>query len=305
MFKISEHLDKLENVKHHMTWGEATCPVCQGTLKFSKSGYKADSYACYTSQCHTIKDEFGRNRIKSKLQVSSHFRNSTVFRQSNLFKSVVKVMESPIPIEDKLNLVSTIPFVAPYRKTSNQGKTRHIHFVYDKFTYVRVDTITEDGVDKYFYPLHKNANGVTVKGIPLDSGLPIYKTEYLQKDILMVEGEKCAAFLQRLGLAAVCINTVFLSDTVLKDVMIDLKERGVQNILYLPDNDYSGQTKATLIMQSAWYAKINADVLNLIDFYVEYSELQGFDIVDLYLKNRIASKEDVLDIIERWRNSSE
>lgn len=300
MFKILNHLDKLENVKHHLTWGSADCPVCGGKLKFSKSGYKANSYACYTGNCHAIKNEFGVNRIKAKLQVYSPFRNGSSFKHSNIFSSSVQLLEMPVRIVDELDLVSNVEYVAPRRHVTKDNK-RYIYFEYDAFTYVRVETITDEGADKYFYPTYINSKGISVRGMPLDSGLPIYRTQYLQRDVLAVEGEKCAAFLQKLGLAAICINTAFVSDMTLTDIMQEMKNRGVRNILYLPDNDYSGETKANKIMQAAWKVELNAEILNLVDFYVEYAELQGFDIVDLFIKNRIASKEDVLKIVNRWK----
>lgn len=301
MFKILDHLDKLDNVKHHLTWGSADCPVCGGTLKFSKSGHKTNSYACYTGNCHTIKNEYGVNRIKAKLYVYSPFRNGSNFKRSNIFSSSnCQLLETPIKIEDDLDLISKVEYIPPRRHVTRNNK-RYIYFEYDAFTCVRVETITDEGADKYFYQTYVNSKGVTVKGLPLDSGLPVYRTQYLQKDILAVEGEKCASFLQKLGLAAICINTAFISDTVLPDIMQELKNKGVQNILYLPDNDVPGDVKADKIMQAAWKVRLNAETLNLVDYYVEYSDLQGFDIVDLFVKNRIASRDDVLDIVNRWK----
>jgi hypothetical protein len=303
MFKILDHLDKLENVKHHLTWGSATCPVCGGTLKFSKSGYKANSYACYTSNCHTIKNEYGVNRIKAKLQVYSPFSSgNTHFKVANIFTTPTRLLEIPIPIVDTLQLYSDIEYKPPKRNTSKDKQKRYIYFEYDAFTYVRVDTITEEGVDKYFYPTHVNNRGFSIKGMPLDSGLPVYRTEYIQRDVLVVEGEKCASFLQKLGMSAICVNSAFMSEHTLKDIMQALKDLGVENIVYLSDNDIAGEHKANMTMQAAWSVGIHADVLRIVDYYVEYSELQGFDIVDLYLKNRISTREDVMEIVNRWRD---
>jgi hypothetical protein len=212
----------------------------------------------------------------------------------------MRLLETPIKIVDELDLISNVEYIPPRRHVTRENK-RYIYFEYDAFTYVRVETITEEGADKYFYPTYINSKGHSVQGMPLDSGLPVYRTQYLQRDVLVVEGEKCASFLQKLGLAAICINIAFVSDMTLSDIMEELKTRGVKNILYLPDNDYSGEVKANKIMQAAWKARLSADILNLVDFYVEYADLQGFDIVDLFMKNRIASKEDVLEIIDRWK----
>lgn len=305
MFKITEYLDKLHNVKHHLTWGQAECPVCQGTLKFSKSGGKQDSYACYTNYCHEKRNEYGVNLIKQKLAPFNGFSQSTQFSNHTYFKSDVKLMPIPLYVTDQVNLLSDVIYERPIVHTNIERSERKIIFSYKQFVAVRVERYTHEGYSKYFYPLHPS--DVALKGRVMDKGLPdienlsvIYREDYIQPDIILVEGEKCASTLQKLGYAAISVYTSFISSMTLSGVLRDLKDKGVRNIIFLSDNDTSGQHKAHMFEEYAWHQNINLTNINLVDIYPEFKECQGFDVADLYVEGYIPSnREEFQSILQQ------
>jgi 5S rRNA maturation endonuclease (ribonuclease M5) len=303
MFKITEYLDRLNNVKHHMTWGQAECPVCQGTLKFSKSGGKQDSYACYTNYCHERRNEYGVNLIKQKLAPFNGFAQSNQFNNQSYFKSDVKLMPIPMYVTDQVNLLSDVPYIRPTVVTNVRKNERKIVFRYEDFVAVRIERYTHEGYSKYFYPLHSPSLDTKemVKGLPDTDNLSvIYREAYVQPDIILVEGEKCASTLQKLGYAAISIYTSFISSMTLSGVLRDLKDKGVRNIVFLSDNDVAGQHKAHMFEEYAWHQHINLTNINLVDIYPEFKEYQGFDVADLYVEGYISSnREEFQSILQQ------
>lgn len=300
MFNIRTYLHKLENVVSHYTWDEATCPACGGKLKISKAYPKEGSYACYTSECHTRKTTKGVNLIRLALEdVSPFTQHSSPFKETRLFKASVDLKPTPIPITDVLNFRSDVEYVRPRIENNSETLERRIYFDYGEFQLVRVEH-RKDVVSKYVYPIHYKAGQTRyTKGLPANVLDPFYRSEYIAKDIIMVEGEKCASFCQRLGLAAISVYTPFSSSFMLDTLMQTLYTKGVRNIVYLEDNDVPGKVKASKLLDSSWKAGIAAATLNITDTYPEFSSFQGFDIVDLYYQSKIVSGEDVVNLIER------
>lgn len=294
MFLITEHLDKLEDVKHHYTWIQAKCPVCGGKLKINKSSYRKNSYACYTNDCHKRLDENNHNLIRKAISPNTRFSANSRFGTYRRFKKINKMREFPRNITDKLNLFSDVEYIRPKIIHSSDNR-RLIHFDYGDFIWVRVDHSTEEGNSKYFYPLYLKGNQ-HIKSIPRNA-CKLYRGSYISRDIVIVEGEKCASVLQKLGINCINFHTSILSDSILPEYTNNLYSKGVRNVIYLPDNDAAGRHKEDLVLQSLWASGINAEGFDIVkDYKEEYVDYQGFDIADLYVEERF-DREGFLDII--------
>lgn len=299
MFNILEHLDKLEKVKRHSTWIEAACPACGGKLKISSSSARMGSYACYTEECHTQMDRRGRNKIRAILQPDSPFRTSNVFATSNIFKAQTRLSPTALPISTSLDLSSPVIYVRPNVTQVDMYK-RVVKFDYSGFSSYRVDYVDrETGVlDKYFYPMYMSDKG-NVLGLPSGVDLPVYREDYISKDLVIAEGEKCATYLQRLGISCISIYGPYSGSSLLAGIMLKLRDRGVSNVVYLEDNDKPGRSKARKVLEECWRSGIHASSINVTDLYPQYRDIQGFDIADLYAADEIASYEDVVGLIQR------
>lgn len=299
MFNILNILDRLHIRKKHSSWIEAECPVCQGKLKISTSPYREGSYACYTNWCHEIKNARGWNLIRQNLDTYTPFTAQSRFTTTRLFESPEQLVPTSIPITEQINLKSNAIYKRPAVTTVNKKK-RNIVFEYAEFRYVRVETWDDCSVSKYFYPLHKpEGEDIYVKGIPPLLSFPVYREEYIQPDIVIVEGEKCASFLQKRGIAAVSVYPPYAQSHLLKDIILEFRNRGVRNILYLPDNDTPGYKKATHLLHEAWRLGIAATSLPMITLYPQYKDYQGLDIVDLYNLESLDSQAVILQSLYR------
>lgn len=299
MFKILDYLGKLQNVKNHSTWYEATCPVCSGKLKISRAFPKEGSYACYTGYCHELKTSKGINLIRKALEDTSPFRQySSHFKQPRIFQSSMALKPVPIHISTELSLLSKVPYVRP--RVELEESKRTIYFDYGEFQLVRVETVLGEITSKYVYPIHYRDNSNFYhKGLPAVVQMPFYRKEYIAPDLLIVEGEKCASLCQKLGLSCISVYTPYASSYMLDNLMAKLYTEQVRNVVYLEDNDIPGKTKAFKLLDSAWKAGIAANSINVTDIYTVYKDCQGFDIVDLYMEDCIDDAEDILHLIER------
>jgi hypothetical protein len=175
----------------------------------------------------------------------------------------------PTTLDQYKTLVSYIP-PTPLNNTI-------IYQYSDTFKVIR---ITMPDGSKLFSYRHKSdtEEGVWSKGYP---DYPVvYAEKYIQKHIFVVEGEKCADALHRLGYAAIALPAAFRKYGLIDKVTDHLASKGVQSCIYLRDNDQPGLKDAKIFTYSAWKSGIDCRHFNPAEYFDRLDE-GGFDIADV------------------------
>lgn len=295
-FQILDYLDELEkygDVKHYQTWVHATCPVCNGKLKISKSPVKYGAYACYSDECHL---KYG-NPIRQSLYRPSPFRQSTLFTpKAPKAQKLIEIVKS-VPFDtDVDNLLTTVKYEPPHQV--RQKLQVFTYFNYECFRVVRRDYIENGKKEKEFWQEYRLPNGEYAKGLPtrLDS-LPVYTAHYLQPAMVFAEGEKSATIGQKLGIAAATFPSFAYSEFHLAKYAQQLKEKGLTNVLYLEDNDDVGHKKGAMVTAYLWKQGIGAKSVNLAKLFPKYLSVKGFDLYDAY-REKLITPENTESILE-------
>jgi hypothetical protein len=300
MFNILNHLDKLRDygeVKEYGTWMLATCPVCGGKLKINTNPSKEGAYACYTNFCH---ESFG-NPVRKLLYKRKPFSVANNFNPKSSGYKKLPDLVYPIPIKaEAKDFLTKVTFIPPTQKRelTNGHKKLFTYFEYKDFRVVRLDYQSDNVIKKFIYPEYFDS-GVWIEGVPLTlTEIPLYRLSYLQPSIVFTEGEKCATIAQKLGLAAVTFPMFAYSERYIDRYVRKLKERGVDNVLYLEDNDKIGQKKADTVLNYCYKNGIGGKSANLVSIFPDYSNVSGFDIYDAH-KASLITTGNVIDIVEK------
>jgi hypothetical protein len=116
----------------------------------------------------------------------------------------------------------------------------------------------------------------------------IYRKEYCQKGIIIVEGEKNADDGHKLNLNVVSYLQPKLSfDNLCKS----FKSFSVEGAIIIEDNDEVGKKKSQIILRSMWALSIPAKAVNLSEIYGV--DKRGFDLSDA-LGLELFNIEDIL-----------
>lgn len=272
MFKIINFINKLELIEEKNTEYTFVCPVCGGNkLKVNKN---SNAYACYDNFCSP-------NDIRNKIgYVSNHHDKWRT-------KTPVNIIE-PVNFDFiNLNYIKcSIKEVAPIKR----GAKYYTNYYYnDKSCIERVDYIKENKKVKDCYPKHK-INGVWIYGSSNEFGF--YQQEYLKEKgtLIVVEGEKTAnIFSSHFNILAVTPPAFgWNNDYICRWLFFNSDK--IEQILYLPDNDNVGFTKANIFKLSSWKRKIPCHILKLNEIF-EMKDRE--DVVDLIERN-----ENVIDVLE-------
>lgn len=303
-FQILDHLKILEkygDVTEYPSWVLATCPVCGGKLKISKSPTKYGSYACYTNECHKTQN----NLIRKKLYKYVTFKKSTVFSKPVKTYSKLSRIIKELPLKININSFSNenkINFISPTQKIVD--KKAYTYFDYDEFRMVRID---EPEKTKIFYPEIKTKSGLWQQGLPDSFNLiPIYRSIYFNENIIIVEGEKTATIGQLLGFNCITFPNFSWSESVIRQYLLSLKTKGLnnkilRNILYLQDNDATGDFKARLVMYTAWDLEIPCNCINIGQkLGVDKS---GYDLYDAYI-DRYITRKNAVEFLEALNDNT-
>lgn len=290
-FNILDSLEKLEDVKINPSWIIAKCPVCGGKLKIANTAYKKGAYACYTEECHK-----GENKIRKLLYPFSYTSSPPQFkRQSYRLNPLVDVV-TPIPISCTPDLFLTN---IPYKKP-DQVRTSDLIITYFNYGDFRVTRYDHRDKPKDLYPEYYNPSTKEwIKGIPSKlTHLAIYKREYLEnKNIVMLEGEKCVTIAHKLGIAGITFQSHVYNDLYLDRYMKKLSET-IDNILVIADNDVAGIDKAKKICNYSWKHGIGSKYVNLTQLFTDYQDESGFDIADAY-SYKLINKDNVGEVIDK------
>lgn len=287
---ILEYIDQLKTygeVKEYNTWIKATCPVCSGTLKINKL---SGAYSCYTNNCQSNP----YRSIRQALYIDhGSIRQSSVFAPKYHSKPRLVDIVKPIKLEnvDPTSFLTDQSSDLPKIVTTSEAT--YTHYSYDTFQVVRRDSY--EGKSFHFEYLDENKN--VVKEIPTQLDLPFYQVKFIQPNIVIVEGEKCATIAQQLGLAAITLPAFLYSERYLDRTIAKLKLLGVTGVLCLQDNDLAGFAKSDLIQKYLWKHKIPTKVVNIVNLFTEYVNILGFDIYDAYV-NKLISKSTIINFIQ-------
>lgn len=296
VFLILNYLDKLDNIEKlemHSTWIKAKCPSCGGILKIVNSGTKAGAYSCYTNDCqrltpNPIREYLTRGEFKPRSR-------SYALRKMKLpqLQGIIKPLELNLQGVDVTQFFSDLPFEKPWSTTFENGTTLTI-YPYDDFQVLRLKPKNEK---KFFYFRVKQPDGTWLNEVPTTfRNVPIYLSKYVQPFVIFVEGEKCAAALQSLGIAALSFPSFVYQQSYLAKFLRCLSYK-VCSIAYLTDNDEVGEAKAQKFLQEAWKSGINASSYNIAQLLGRGAE-KNYDAADAIDSWEICTREELLGLLK-------
>lgn len=297
------YLHKLENVSNHRSWILADCPIChENKLKIVAEGSKKGAYSCYSSsQCHLLRKEgtgYQPSLIAAKLQKGEFRpRRSSSLRQIKLppLRDIIKPLPLNLTEVDVEQFYTNLPFEKPWSTTFEDGTFLTV-YNYDDFQLLRLKPKDKK---KFFYFRIKQPDGSWLNEVPTTfKNVPIYSSKYIQSFVVFVEGEKCAAALQEIGIAAVSFPSFAYQQSYLAKFLRCLSYK-VKHIIYLEDNDEAGKQKADKFLQEAWKSGIKASSYNVAQLLGRGSE-KNYDVADAIDNWEIVTREELLGLLKTW-----
>lgn len=291
-FLILNYVNQLQNVEMHNSWLLANCPVCGAhKLKVVTVGKKVGAFACYENSCEKNKP----NPIVKELTKGEFKPKNYAARKIHVPKLVDIVTPLPLDLSqvDVTQFFSELAFEKPWSTTFENGTTLTI-YPYDDFQVLRLKPKNEK---KFFYFRVKQPDGTWLNEVPTTfRNVPIYLSKYAQSFVIFVEGEKCAAALQSLGIAALTFPSFVYQQSYLAKFLRCLSYR-IKNIIYLTDNDEVGEIKAQKFLQEAWKSGISASSYNIAKLLGRGAE-KNYDAADAIENWEICSREELLGLLK-------
>jgi hypothetical protein len=287
-----QKLDDLQKLEYHSSWIKAQCPVCGGSLKIVSSGTKSGAYSCYTSDCHKLRP----NPIREYL-TQGEFKPKK-YSNRKIHAPQITDIVTPLPLNlneiDVTQFYTNLPHEKPWSSKNELGDKVTI-YNYQDFQLVRIDPHDKK---KFFYFRVKDANNNWINEVPINfKNIPVYTSKYISKCVIFTEGEKVADCLQSLGLFALSFPSFVYQQSYLAKFLRCLSFR-IENIIYLSDNDETGQIKAQKFLREAWKSKINASSYNIAELLGK-SEEKNYDCADAVESWEIVTREELLGILKQ------
>ena len=291
-------------MENHRSWVLADCPICgEHKLKIVSEGKKSGAFACYSPQeCHKLRKEgegYQPSLIAAKLQEGEFRpRRSSSPRQIKLppLRDIIKPLPLNLQETDVTQFFSDLPYEKPWHTYFEDGKKLTI-YKYDDFTVNRIDPAPNSGEKKFFYFRIKKENGEWSNEVPkVFRNVPLYRSKYISSHVIFVEGEKCAAALQELGLFALSFPSFVYQQSYLAKFLRCLSYKTKQ-IIYLEDNDDTGKQKAQKFLQEAWKSGISASSYNIAQLLGRGTE-KNYDAADAIDSWEICTREELLGLLK-------
>lgn len=292
-FFILNYVNRLQNVEYHSSWLLADCPVCGAhKLKVVTAGRKVGAFACYSDrECHKTKP----NPIVKELTKGEFKSKNYAARRIHVPKLQDIVTPRPLNLEklDTTQFYTDIVYKKPWSSINELGDKITV-YNYQDFSLVRIDPHNKK---KFFYFRVKNANNEWVNEVPTNfKNIPVYTSKYISKCVIFTEGEKVADCLQSLGLFALSFPSFVYQQSYLTKFLRCLSFR-IENIIYLSDNDETGELKAQKFLHEAWKSKINASSYNIAELLGKADE-KNYDCADAVENWDIVTREELLGLLK-------
>jgi len=294
-FLILNYVNQLQNVETHNSWFLADCPACGAhKLKVVTTGIKAGAFSCYENSCEKTRP----NPIIKELTKNEFKPKSYAARRIHVPKlqDIIKPLELNLQEIDVTQFYSSLPYEKPWQTTFEDGGKLTI-YKYQDFTLNRIDPAPHKNEKKFFYFRIKQPDGTWLNEVPTTfRNVPIYLSKYAQPFVVFVEGEKCAAALQSLGIAALSFPSFVYQQSYLAKFIRCLSYT-TKNIIYLTDNDEVGEAKAQKFLHEAWKSDINASSYNIAELLGKGDE-KNYDVADAIDDWLICSREELLGVLK-------
>lgn len=241
---ILKYLNNTNIISESNTYLYFKCPICDGKVGVQKTGRRAGSYWCYTSNCNT----------------SDIWYKVTGFRSKNVQVFDVEYIPPVNRLEDiKLRIIDKQSYSLPCKKTYYSPlvdtKVTETTYIYDETSIIkRIDYIDEHGKkNKRFTPQYYDdglwQRGTHYKWLMYNEGyLPLGTPG---NAVIVCEGEKTADIITKAtGYLTLTPPGFGWNDDYLCAAFNRLFIY-VNGIVYLPDNDETGVKKQQLILNNA------------------------------------------------------
>ncbi|MFM7408336.1 MAG: DUF5906 domain-containing protein [Cuspidothrix sp.] len=263
-FDIRKFLDQLSPAKGNNRY---ICPVCQGENLTVDP--KTGEYQCWNGcECKDIREAIKpwSEVLEERKQVYTPHLKVVSIRKNKKLK--------PAPIPTDSITIGTLPNpTAPEKIVA--GENLITKYPYSPAQWVN-RTDKPDGT-KITIPYHINSNGETVKGKGSDNWQPYRFDEISQYGaghwVLGVEGEKCTDVARTLfNFLAMTFQGGSWSDAFLLEYFRWLKDAGIAGVIYWPDHDDTGYSKAKKCSEAAAKVGLPFVVLDPLKIWSECPE---------------------------------
>jgi putative DNA primase/helicase len=275
VFKILDYVDKLQIVRETPTHLTCVCPVCGDVnFKIKKTGKAKGAYKCWSNECLP-------SEVKDRLGFKSIYHSKPKRPPLRIIPQEIPFRGTTLALTDSVNYPTIYPKI---KKFSGGSVAEERLYPYSSTQRVlRIDNITTQ--TKYVYIQYQDEDFTWVSGSG-SSRWPVYthgidmtNTEY--DTVVFVEGEKTAEFCKERGLAAFTLmSSCFHGEELDKTLMFFfLRNPHIQNIIFIPDEDEPGFTKARNFQVSCWRHSVSCKILKMSQIVSETFE--GMDLADL------------------------
>ncbi|MBD1903744.1 hypothetical protein NDI44_28070 [Trichocoleus sp. DQ-A3] len=309
-FNILDHLEKLEKAKN----GKYICPVC-GKNDFSvqeKPGKLQGAYKCFSGDCPPSKIREALSPWADKQGKKGDRLQRIIQRKKS--KPVLKKKPALQPIPENLTLVR-LPAPATDRPQriskfdARRGDTKELIYSYSETQWV-VRTEWKDlscpkGRAKKFSQCHRDKKGETAwnkgsqpwKPYRIDEALSVAAASdsNLALALTFAEGEECVEALRSIGLASITLQGSNWSKEELQRMVEVIKASPVKCLIFLKDNDDTGEKKAKAVYDACVNGGLNLLIVDPLAISPQLAS-KG-DIAQL------GNKADVADILQEMESA--
>ena len=270
MFRILDYVSSLNILKETSTHLTCYCPVCgDDNFKINTIGKHKGAYKCWSSNCNSreIRESLGYKDSSfrmPKIETIKFKPQEVAFNGTSLFTvSDYSPIEPSVRsyIGDYITETREYPYSSTQRVLRIDNVTNKTKYVY--IQYLNHDFAWVEGSGPHFWPVYSR-------------GLNLHQDS---DTLLFVEGEKAAEFCKERGLAAITVCASNFYSKLSRNLLSLIAEYpNIKNILYVPDHDKAGYSKAKSVQNNCWIVGLGCKILPMTDIVTDVFD--GMDLAD-------------------------
>lgn len=262
------------------------CPVCEGSLTIDP---KSGKYHCWGSECAS-------SEIREAIRPWAEVMGENVPHPPYInkkFRGVEQPQKLPYPAPIPTSEIKLATLPHPVSRPTRVSIGRNVEITYPYSSNQWVLRIEKPDGSKITIPHYRTANGEVVKGKGDQAWHP-YRIDEIRSFgagqwVLGNEGEKCVDITRSVfQLVSFTFQGGSWSDELLLLGLQEIKDCGVEGVIYFPDNDEPGRKKAQKLAIAA--AKIELPFLIIDPLRLWPQCPSGGDIADWVVTNRASSE---------------
>lgn len=288
---ILEHKEKLEIISETSSYIKCKCPVCKGDIKISLSNHAYGAYRCYDNHCDPkdIRKALGIQDTKNyHLSPYKHQLQTSVYTDNKLIKSIEHA--KPISVFEDTQFIrcdNYQPLQSTTRTFVDGSKKKTTIYPYSTHQRVyRLDSYSPpDKKQIYLQYLTEDGSWQVGNGTHTwqiyTQGLDLTQSG---NTVMMVEGEKTAEYVkENYGIACITAAAPCYSYDYLYKILYVFfgNNPNIKQIIYVPDHDDPGYTKANKVQKVCNYLKKPCQIVSVQEYLgLSQEPEKGADLAD-------------------------